>query len=55
MNNDIPSPCIKVCIFDQESGYCLGCSRTVEEVEKWGKSDTTNEWKEKNLEDLKTR
>ena len=23
----IPSPCMKICIFDQDSGYCLGCSR----------------------------
>ena len=33
----IPSPCMKICIFDQESGYCLGCSRTEEEIIKWKK------------------
>mgnify|MGYP001168959401 FL=1 len=51
----IPSPCMKICIFDQESGYCLGCSRTADEVEKWGNHDTTDEWKKQNLLDLKQR
>jgi len=28
------SPCIKVCTYD-EHGYCLGCSRTKEEIQEW--------------------
>jgi len=28
------SPCIKVCVHDDE-GYCLGCGRTVDEVKNW--------------------
>ena len=55
MNEEIPSPCMKICIFDQDSGYCLGCSRTADEVEMWGRSDTSNEWKIKNLTELKER
>ena len=55
MNEEIPSPCMKICIFDQDSGYCLGCSRTADEVEMWGKPDTSNEWKKKNLAELKDR
>ena len=55
MKQEIPSPCMKVCIFDQESGYCLGCSRTADEVEKWGLHDTSDEWKLQNLKDLKER
>ena len=51
----IPNPCMKICIIDQDSGYCLGCSRTEEEIMKWSAADTTDEWKEKNLEELKTR
>ena len=31
------SPCIKVCIVDGESGLCLGCFRTLEEVASWGR------------------
>lgn len=28
------TPCIKVCTYD-EQGYCLGCSRTKEEIQGW--------------------
>lgn len=55
MNDDIPSPCINICTVDTDSGYCMGCSRTQEEINKWGHPETTNEWKEKNLKDLDDR
>ncbi len=51
----IQSPCMKICIFDQESGYCLGCSRTEEEVIKWKDPETTDEWKKENLTELRER
>ena len=51
----IQSPCMKICIFDQESGYCLGCSRTEDEVIKWKDSETTDEWKKENLKELRER
>ncbi len=31
----IPSPCIKVCVLDPESGLCRGCLRTAEEIGGW--------------------
>lgn len=31
----IASPCIKVCIVDGESGLCLGCFRTLNEIAAW--------------------
>ena len=31
----VASPCIKVCIVDGESGLCLGCFRTLEEIAAW--------------------
>ena len=31
----IESPCISVCQIDGDSGYCLGCWRTLEEVSRW--------------------
>ena len=31
----IKSPCIAVCKIDYESGYCLGCNRTIEEITNW--------------------
>ena len=31
----IATPCVKVCIVDGESGLCLGCYRTLQEVAAW--------------------
>ena len=37
----IVTPCIKVCVVDDESGLCLGCLRTLEEIAAWTRfSDT---------------
>tara|TARA_Y100000992_G_C21054149_1_gene391010 strand:+ start:465 stop:638 length:174 start_codon:yes stop_codon:yes gene_type:complete len=55
MTKEVQNPCMKICIFDDDSGYCIGCSRTAEEVEKWSLATTTNDWKEKNLLELKQR
>lgn len=30
---------MKVCIVDGESGLCLGCFRTLEEIAAWGRYD----------------
>ncbi|WP_094507053.1 DUF1289 domain-containing protein [Brucella thiophenivorans] len=32
---DIESPCILVCVIDSESGFCLGCARTLDEIAGW--------------------
>lgn len=31
----IESPCVKVCVVHPETGLCLGCHRTVEEIAAW--------------------
>ncbi len=31
----LPSPCIAVCTIDEDTGYCLGCARTLQEVTRW--------------------
>jgi hypothetical protein len=31
----VPSPCIGVCSFDEASGCCLGCLRTLDEIAGW--------------------
>lgn len=31
------SPCIDVCRLDPESGWCLGCGRTADEIRAWAK------------------
>jgi len=32
---DLRSPCIKVCIPDNENVYCTGCDRTLDEIREW--------------------
>jgi uncharacterized protein len=34
-HNPIPSPCVKVCTLDARAGLCLGCGRTLDEIERW--------------------
>ena len=31
----VESPCINVCSIDATTGYCLGCYRTIEEIQDW--------------------
>jgi predicted Fe-S protein YdhL (DUF1289 family) len=31
----IASPCVKVCTLDAKAGLCLGCGRTLLEIEQW--------------------
>lgn len=34
--NDISSPCIKVCRLAPNTGICVGCFRTIQEISAWG-------------------
>ena len=51
----VVSPCISICKTDPVTGFCYGCGRTNEEKKKWKLNETTDEWKKKNLEDIKSR
>jgi predicted Fe-S protein YdhL (DUF1289 family) len=31
----VESPCTKVCAIEPMSGLCLGCGRTLVEIEQW--------------------
>lgn len=31
----VKSPCVSVCTMDDLTGLCLGCYRTVEEIDGW--------------------
>ena len=31
----VDSPCIDICTTDYDSGLCIGCGRTQEEIAKW--------------------
>ncbi len=35
INTTPNSPCNKDCIMDQETHYCKGCYRTIEEIIRW--------------------
>ena len=51
----IISPCISICKTDPVSGLCYGCARNNEEKRIWKEENTTDEWKIKNLEKIKSR
>ena len=51
-NQKITSPCISICKTDYNTGYCYGCSRTDKEKIIWKDEKTSNEWKEKNINEL---
>jgi predicted Fe-S protein YdhL (DUF1289 family) len=29
------SPCVKICVMDPLSGFCIGCGRTIAEISMW--------------------
>ena len=47
------SPCNNICMPDAESGLCISCGRTQEEIEKW--SIYSNEQKKQVLLDIEAR
>ena len=49
------SPCISVCKTDPISGYCYGCGRSSDDKKAWKDENTTNEWKLKNIEEIRNR
>lgn len=32
---EIASPCVGVCSIDESNGFCQGCFRTLEEIQRW--------------------
>tara|TARA_B100000965_G_scaffold322346_1_gene283846 strand:- start:183 stop:431 length:249 start_codon:yes stop_codon:yes gene_type:complete len=51
----IVSPCISICKTDPVTGFCYGCGRNNEEKKIWKIQDTTDEWKIKNLIEIRKR
>lgn len=35
----VPSPCISVCVMDTDGSVCLGCFRTLDEIAAWSVLD----------------
>ena len=54
-NQNIISPCISICKTDPVTGYCYGCGRTNEEKKTWKDEKTSNDWKNKNLQETLSR
>ncbi len=49
----VKSPCINVCRIDPKLQHCIGCQRTLEEIEVW--SVLTDEEKQEVLNKLPAR
>tara|TARA_B110000046_G_scaffold155655_1_gene166107 strand:+ start:1578 stop:1772 length:195 start_codon:yes stop_codon:yes gene_type:complete len=49
----VKSPCVAVCKIDYESGYCIGCKRTIEEIANW--SILNDQQKKKILAKVKSK
>lgn len=32
---EIETPCVKICVVDPETGFCIGCGRTRMEIGGW--------------------
>ena len=35
VDKTVDSPCIKVCTYDEEKEFCIGCYRTKQELQDW--------------------
>ena len=49
------SPCISICRTDPVTGYCYGCARSNEEKRIWKDPATSDEWKNKNIDEIQNR
>jgi uncharacterized protein len=36
---EIETPCVKVCVIEPETGFCIGCGRTGSEIAGWIEMD----------------
>ena len=51
----IVSPCISICKSDPVTDFCYGCARNSEEKLQWKDKNTSDNWKLKNLTEIKSR
>ena len=51
----IISPCISICRTDPKTGFCYGCGRSNDEKKIWKAEDTTDDWKDNNIKEIKSR
>lgn len=53
VRGEVQSPCIGVCVVDDNNQFCQGCFRTVNEIQDWWSLD--NSQKQKIVEDASQR
>lgn len=41
---EIVSPCISVCVMDEQAGICQGCYRTLAEIATWSRISNEDRW-----------
>ena len=41
MDDDVESPCNRICVIEQDSGLCRGCYRTLAEISAWERYSRT--------------
>ena len=51
----IVSPCISICKSNPLKGFCYGCARNSVEKLMWKDKKTKDDWKSKNLSEIKSR
>jgi len=49
----IETPCIKICVIDQDTSLCQGCGRSLEEIARWG--SFSDEQRRQIMKQLKAR
>ncbi|MDI9334064.1 MAG: DUF1289 domain-containing protein [Cytophagales bacterium] len=35
MTTAVPSPCVSICQMSPQTGLCVGCLRTIDEIANW--------------------
>jgi predicted Fe-S protein YdhL (DUF1289 family) len=53
MTEQVASPCVNICQINPETGNCIGCMRTIDEIADW--LEMTNEEKRQVLNRLEER
>ncbi len=39
--DEVESPCIQICVVHPTERICTGCYRTIDEIARWSKMDST--------------
>lgn len=49
----VESPCVRICVVDPQSRFCIGCHRSIEEIAGWTRM--TPETRRAVIDDLPAR